>query len=77
MNLKDAEITYHKASIIKLENRVALLQREAEQVSIEHDKEIAEIKTAKDVSSIALLPTLCSWELKGIYHFCFDLFYVL
>ncbi|KAK3801981.1 hypothetical protein RRG08_064575 [Elysia crispata] len=48
MNLKDAEITYHKASIIKLENRVALLQREAEQISIEHDKEIAEIKTAKD-----------------------------
>ncbi|RUS86158.1 hypothetical protein EGW08_006106 [Elysia chlorotica] len=48
INLKDAEITYHKACIVKLENRIASLQRNAEQASIEHDKEIAEIKTLRD-----------------------------
>lgn len=48
INLKVAEIKYLKATITKLENRIASLQRNAEQASIEHDKEINEMKAAKD-----------------------------
>ncbi|GFR74401.1 mitotic spindle assembly checkpoint protein MAD1-like [Elysia marginata] len=48
LNLKAGEIQCLKASITKLENRIALLQRNTEEMSIEHDKEIAEIKAVKD-----------------------------